>query len=229
MLTRRELLAGIASAPFIGALNPRPPAVRGLQVEIVVEPHSMSQESARGFQRLLATEARSMHARPSNLIILPGTRQLTSQNAVEMLNGAVAGRWLIMESGLCFLQKSAVTTQTRILRAVFDFEVGDPAPVSNSEPRAAYVQYTWPHSALVRDFSSITPVACSPAESIAQFEGVTVCAKRRIGKGGIILLGSMLGPGLFADEREAVEIGSAMLRFVEDQQSRFMQREVVES
>ena len=117
----------------------------------------------------------------------------------------MSGTWLILESGLCFMPRAEAIGQIRVLRDVFGFEVRP--PLTN---RGTYIEYTWPLRRLVRDFSVATPVKCSPAEAIAEFGGVNVCAKRLIGKGGIIFLGSMLGPGLLSEEREAHELGSAI-------------------
>jgi hypothetical protein len=101
--------------------------------------------------------------------------------------------------------------QMRVLFDVFGLEVL--APLATRGP---YIEYTWPLRRLVRDFSMVTRLKCSRAETIAESGGVAVCAKRPVRKGGIIFLGSMLGPGLLAEEREAHELGSAMLRAIRE-------------
>ena len=107
-----------------------------------------------------------------------------------------------------------VIQQIRVLRDVFGLRVQ--APLANG---GAYIEYVWPLRRFVRDFSMFTPVECSADEKIAEFAGMAVCARRRIGKGGVIFLGSMLGPGLLAEEREAHELGSAMLQEIFSQRA----------
>jgi hypothetical protein len=73
----------------------------------------------------------------------------------------------------------------------------------------------YPQRIMVRTFGAITPVTCATAERIAEFAGITVAARRPMGNGGgIIFLGSILGAGLLAQEREAYEAGCALLRGV---------------
>ncbi|MFL6351603.1 MAG: hypothetical protein ACJ74Z_07110 [Bryobacteraceae bacterium] len=206
MSTRRELLFNILSAPLATALVGHPRDVAPAQPEIVPEPHCLSEESANGFRVLLSRNSFIPNPSSRKVIIVPAARQLTREAAGKLHRHAVNGAWLIVESGLCFMPQQAAVIQIRLLRDVFGFDVQP--PVANE---SAYVEYKWPLRRLVRDFGMITPVRCSPAEKIAEFGGAAVCAKRAIGNGGIIFLGSMLGPGLLAEEREAHQVGSAML------------------
>lgn len=73
-----------------------------------------------------------------------------------------------------------------------------------------YVRYRWPHIALTRCFSRAMPVSCQEAEAIAHYRGVPVAMKRRIGCGGMIWLGSMLGPNLRAEEPQARALAAAI-------------------
>lgn len=73
-----------------------------------------------------------------------------------------------------------------------------------------YVRYRWPHMALTRCLSRVIPVTCPDAEVIAHYRGMPVAMKRRVGCGGVIFLGSMLGPNLWAEEREAHELARAI-------------------
>ncbi|MGI9073966.1 MAG: hypothetical protein ACR2JB_22215 [Bryobacteraceae bacterium] len=207
MPTRREFLLSILSTPLAAAFVQHPLEPPGAELEIIPEPHCLSEESANGFRLLL--NRNKLPSRPlSKVVIIPGARQLSCETAFALRRQVSAGAWLILESGLAFMPRHEATGQIRVLRDVFGLEVQ--APLAN---RGAYIEYTWPLRRLVRDFSMVTPLKCSRAETIAEIQGVAVCAKRPVGKGsGIIFLGSMLGPGLLAEEREAHEIGSAMLR-----------------
>jgi hypothetical protein len=66
-----------------------------------------------------------------------------------------------------------------------------------------YINYVWPKAVVVRSFLDAVPVECRPSEVVAHHSGIPVAMRRRIGRGGIIFLGSMLGPNLYAEEREA--------------------------
>jgi hypothetical protein len=206
MPTRREVLFNIASAPFAAALVERPRKRFHPQLEIVPEPHCLSEESANGFRLLMTRNSLASNAFSPKVTIVPGARQLSRETGRELLRHAVSGAWLIFESGLCFTPREEAVEQIRVLHDVFGLEIQ--APLAN---RGGYVQYAWPLRRLVRDFSMFTTVTCSPEERIAELGGAAVCAKRRVGQGGIIFLGSMLGPGLLAEDREAHQVGSAML------------------
>jgi hypothetical protein len=209
MPTRRELLFNLAAAPFAPSLSGNRLAPVSLDPEILEEPQHLSEESANGY-RLLLRRNRPVSNRPSpRLIIMPAARQLSRETALEMLQEVTRGTWLVLESGLCFMAREQAVAQIRVLRDVFGLEVQ--TPLANA---GAYVAYTWPLRRLVRDFSMFTPVECSANEKIAGFGGVAACMKRRVGGGGLIFLGSMLGPGLLAEEREAQEVGSALLKTI---------------
>lgn len=74
-----------------------------------------------------------------------------------------------------------------------------------------FVRYSWPHAALVRTFLRFVPVRCGDDEVIATYAGKPVAMRRRRGRTGIIVLGSMLGPALYAGDREAHRLGAEML------------------
>lgn len=206
MPTRREILLNVLSTPLAAVLveHGREPA--RAQPKIISEPHYLSDESANGFRLLLSRNTLAASALSPKLMIVPAARQLRRETGREVLRVVAGGTWLILESGLCFMPREQAVAQIRVLRDVFRLELREPIA-----SRGSYIEYTWPLRRLVRDFSMFTTIECSRAERIAEFGGAAVCAKRRIGRGGIIFLGSMLGPGLLAEEREAHEVGIAML------------------
>ncbi|MGA8030252.1 MAG: hypothetical protein WB992_24175 [Bryobacteraceae bacterium] len=140
------------------------------------------------------------------LIILAGVRELSVETCWELRKRAIAGSWLIYESGSCFSSPEESLLCSRILNRVFGLEVLPTIVTAGS-----CIEYSWPARRLVRSFQAATPIRCHSSEVIAEFGGVPVCARRCIGRGGIVYLGSMLGPGLFAEEREAQSVGIAML------------------
>jgi hypothetical protein len=206
MQTRREILLNILSTPLAAVRVEHARTPVRAQAKILSEPHCLSEESATGFRLLLTRNRLASNARSPKVIIAPGARQLSREAAAGLLQEVLRGTWLIVESGLCFMSREQAAGQVQVLRDVFGLEV---QAVLTSPGR--YVEYAWPLHRLVRDFSMFTPVQWPHAERIAEFGGVTVCTKRRIGRGGIIFLGSMLGPGLLAEEREAHQVVSAML------------------
>ncbi|MGI8958280.1 MAG: hypothetical protein ACR2IV_00660 [Bryobacteraceae bacterium] len=213
MPTRREVLFNILSAPLAAAaLVQHPLEPVSTLPEIIPEPHCLSEESANGFRLLLSRNRLASRAVSPKVIIVPASRQLSSATGRELLRYAVGGAWLILESGLSFMPREEAIRQIQLVRDVFGLEVR--TPLANG---GTYIEYTWPLRRFVRDFSMFTPVECSRTERIAELGGVTVCARRPVGKGGIIFLGSMLGPGLLAEEREAHELGSAMLHSIRKQ------------
>jgi hypothetical protein len=206
MPTRREVLLSLLSTPVAASLFERAREPQCAQPNIISEPHCLSEESTTGFRLLLVRNRLASNASFPKVIIAAAARQLSSEAARRLLQEVVRGTWLILESGLCFMPQDQAALQGRVLRDVFGLNVETPLA-----SRDGYVEYAWPVRRLVRDFSMFTPVKCSRAETIAEFRGASVCAKRRVGRGGIVFLGSMLGPGLLAEEREAHQVGSAML------------------
>jgi hypothetical protein len=204
--TRREVLLNILSTPVAATLVEHAREPERAQAKIISEPHCLSEESASGFRLLLTRNRLESNARSPKVIIAPGARQLSREAAAGLLQEVRRGTWLILESGLCFMSPEQAAGQVGVVRDVFGLEVQN-----TLLSRDGYIEYAWPLHRLVRDFSMFTPVKCLRTERIAEFGGVTVCTKRRIGRGGIIFLGSMLGPGLLAEEREAHQVGSAML------------------
>lgn len=75
-----------------------------------------------------------------------------------------------------------------------------------------YVCYSWPRREMTRSFLHPVPVMCPEAEVIARYEGMPVAMRRRLGLGGVIVLGSMLGPNLHAEEPEAYRIAARLLK-----------------
>ena len=213
MRTRRQLLFDIAAfASLEDVLGPQHILPRKNPV-IISEAHCLSEESANGFRRLLDGNKRAIDISSRNIVILPGMRYLPKKTAVQLFQRVHSGTWLILESGMPFASAAEAAERLRVLHSVFGLTVHVPVPARTAEvgPSNSYVAYTWPGRFLVRDFSAVTPVQCSQQEVIASFRDMAVCAKRSVGAGGIIFLGSMLGPALLAQEREAQELGKAIL------------------
>jgi hypothetical protein len=92
-----------------------------------------------------------------------------------------------------------------VLRDVFQVHVASPIDLWPEASGSAipYVDFTWPVAAKVRDFSSVVPLASRAGEIIARVNGLAVGLKRPFGRGNLIVLGSPLGPALWAGDIEA--------------------------
>lgn len=120
---------------------------------------------------------------PRNLVVVCGA--VDTVTALHLHRLALDGRWIIWEAPLrsCAIAPSA---------------------------DHLYVRYRWPHTTLTRSFSSMMPVRCQAAEVIAHYRDIPVAMKRRLGRGGIIYLGCMLGPNLRAQEMQAIQLVTAI-------------------
>ena len=216
MPTRREILLGFGIARLATAAPRRD--TTSPCTEIREEPHALSQESASGFRLLLQDEqsgAQSARAASHQqvLVIAPGIRYLTGAQAWELKRRAEAGSWLILETGVAFSSDEGAHQQADLLASVFAIKLLPALARSRTDPnKISYVCYSWPLQQMVRTFEAATPLLCQPHESIAAFDGQTVCARKTIGTGGVVYLGSMLGAGLLAREREAHAVGASLLR-----------------
>ncbi len=150
--------------------------------EIIAQPNCLSQESAEGYRRLLEQYERS--SLMPDLIVVAGAGHLVSERLPELRARMLQGACMIWED----------------------------APSSFRPAKAMYVRYSWPAPAMVRSFGEVLPVACAPGEAIARCCGEPVSYKRRMGKGGFVFLGSMLGPHLRAEDRQAQELAAKLMR-----------------
>lgn len=193
MQTRRTVLKNALAFPFGASLGGfETPASR---CEIVSEPTCLSQESAQGFESVIS-EARS------NLIVLAAASAVTSAQANDLAARARAGAWVVWEASPSFPSSQLCERQFDLLRSEFGIVCGNQFSQSGSQ----YVRYVWPHIALTRTFLACAPLADECEGVIAHYAAHAVAAKRALGRGGIVFLGSMLGPHLQAGDREAVLI-----------------------
>ena len=215
MPTRREFLMGLALAP-LAARRFGWTSVAGLQAEIWPEDHCLSQESASGFQLLLNREPPMAPAASgsgeTSLIIVPGIRAMSLGCGNELLRRMQEGAWVILETGAGYSSIEEAKRQAGLLERFFGLKVLPSVPVSKSRGHR-YIAYSWPLPRLVRTFEAITPIHSNAGEVVAHLGRQAVCAKKRVARGGLLYLGSMLGPGLFAEEPEGLAVGAAMVAF----------------
>ncbi len=188
MLSRRELIASLAVAPLL-ATGPD-------KSDLLEEPHILAAESARGYRKTGICRA--------GWIVAPAVRDISADTCLMLRQRVTRGVTLLLESGLCFSSPAHVQSQLALLRSYLGLQIQ--AHVQTE----SYVTYRWPTETMVRSFHSVTPVICDQYEVMATFQGFPVCAVKQLGRGKIIYLGSMLGPGLMADEREAHDLVAAL-------------------
>ena len=191
MQTRRQLLQRTVGLPLAMCLRPTPGQST---IGIISEPNCLSQESAEGFRALPP----SVSAR--DVVVLCGISRLNIRRVFELRDRVLRGAWVIWEN-------SPFARQKQILEDAFGISTQDQNLVS---PDRIYISYKWPVPILTRTFSAITPVSCAPAQVVARYGSIPVAMKRRLGRGGVVFLGSMLGPNLRAGEREAQQIAAAI-------------------
>ena len=208
MFTRRELLMSVAGAPFVQALPARYKETRS-GIWFYEESHALAEESARGFHSLLSL---SSSAGSPVVIIAPAVRNLRQEICAVLLEHVCRGAWLLFESGVCFSSDQEYSQQARTLKQAFGLEVLPPLRVVDiAKTSSKYVNYAKPLAKSVRSFNAVTPIQCPPSDAIAYFHEHIVCATRAIGKGCLVYLGSMLGPGLLAEEYEAQKVGEDLI------------------
>lgn len=117
-------------------------------------------------------------------------------------NGSV----VLYESGGAFLGRDEFCFHKRVIRSVFGLSLHDPVRLWDSADSlkvSPYVDFHWPVVTKIRDFSRVVPVGHGDGETIAWFGDLPVAARRRIGKGTLVFLGSPLGPHFLSGDREA--------------------------
>ena len=210
-MTRRTFLGYAAGAVTTGlhGLPGRRVDVRRPVVLLHLSQHTC--ESVAGYRGTLANSGmRFLHAEPSSVprcavLIVPAALRIGP--AIRAIETCLSdGATVILESGACFAAEPAFRAHRAELRDCLQVQVDAPVRLwtaGSGRQRIPYVDYSWPHSAKIRDFSAVLPLARQPGEIIARVDGLPVCLKRQMGRGTLIFLGSPLGPALWAGDAEA--------------------------
>jgi hypothetical protein len=138
------------------------------------------------------------------VIILAAVRSLPADYLRELRKYAEEGAWVIWERAAHFSGHKCDLPE--LLVHFFGVRISEPI-----RPASTYIRYNWPIGRSIRGFHDNVRVECSPDETIAECAGHAVAMKRAVGKGGIVFLGTMLGPGIRAEERAARAIGQSLL------------------
>jgi hypothetical protein len=120
------------------------------------------------------------------------------------------GATILLESGAAYIGQSSRETHEFAEFANHRAMLYEEFAICVESPRSLwpahgipYVQYTWPHAAMVRDFSRVVPLAPQQGEIIARVDDLPVALRRTYRSGMLIFLGSPLGPALLFGDSEA--------------------------
>ena len=168
----------------------------------------LQRESIAGFESALIDLqipfARSRPTPDADVVIVPGALRMAPR-VVHWLVGALDnGATVIVESAGVFADAHSreFRDHREMLSDVFALEIDAPAslwPVAG----VPYVEYSWPVSVHVRDFSRAVAVRQHDGEVIGRVAGLPVAVHQCRGRGTLIFLGSPLGPALWAGDSEA--------------------------
>jgi hypothetical protein len=178
------------------------------------------QESLSGFARGLAAasirfERVSVQTiRHAQLVVVPGAvcDSRTFAKAIRRLTDS--GSAVLYESGAAYADLDAFEIEKGLLRDYFGLSLEPPRELWKPEAgRPPYVEYHWPSSVMIRDFSRAIIVRGEAASSshIAHVGTAAVACYRPLGKGAFIFLGSPLGPHVSFGDAEAQRLLEALV------------------
>ena len=198
MLTRRQLVKTSVAAAF-AACGKAGAAPQKLVLPAFTSDDWLSQESFAGFESVTPQQVGT-----PTIVVVAGLSFIREQYLRALRAYVADGGWVIWERAANFSARNESKSK-ELLARFFDIQIL-PAPSMTS----SYMQYRWPAVKSVRIFQDVARVCCLPHEIVAEYDGQPVALRRSLGKGGIIFLGAMLGPGIRAEEREAIDIGQSM-------------------
>ncbi|HKT12332.1 MAG TPA: hypothetical protein VJW77_10955 [Terriglobia bacterium] len=220
-ISRREFLgcaagasaAGLAGAAGAAGFFAAPSVVRQPGCVLVDPgPACPLQESAAGYAAALSSSGISYRRTSYQAlafvptIIVPAAITMESDAAARLKEHVENGSAVLYESGAAFLGQDEFSLHKRVIRSVFGLSLHDPVHLWDSADSlkiSPYVDFHWPLVTKIRDFSRVVPVGPGDGETIAWFRDLPVAARRRIGKGTLVYLGSPLGPHFLSGDREA--------------------------
>ncbi len=167
----------------------------------------LEEESRAGFLSVMPAGAMvSGVILPKNgegkIIVLPAVQNLSREYIQDLRNAMEAGAWVIWEQRASFDSERARDTH-ELLNSALGIIVRRCLRVELE----IYVHYRWPVVAMVRAFQEVALLDCSPQEAAAEYGGAPAAIRRPYGHGGLVFVGSMIGPGIRAGEPQAWQVG----------------------
>ncbi len=208
MQSRRQLLQQAFVVPVaVRSLHPR---VRPFECRIVSELDCLSEESAAGYRFAIERHKPRFPVSGRTLVFAAG-RTISKDRLLSLHSLAISGAWLVWENSPSIRDEQELIHQQELFRNIFDLRLARPRGVEHGAGNASYIRYDLPRPAMIRTFLRVTPIECPPEQAIAYYEGEAIAARKRLGRGGIIFLGSLLGPHLQAEDRDASRLAVALL------------------
>lgn len=152
----------------------------------------------------------------SRMIILPAALMTNESSVSKVRAHLVRGATVLFESGAAYASAREFDSQRRLIESSFGLRLHDSVRLwgpAGSFRQSPYIDYYWPMAVKVRDFSRVIPIGSGSGEEIARFQNLPVAARRRIGRGTFVFLGSPVGPHLLAGDREARDWLGAVCSF----------------
>lgn len=208
-ITRRHFLGCVAGSLTAGlpfAVPRRGEASPG-RVILDLREHCGLRESVAGYESALAGLGTGVTTR-GTLLIVPAALDIPPPAVGAIRRCLRAGATVLLESGAGFAAGRDFRAHRAVLRDQLGVHIEAPVRLwSRPDARGMpYIDYSWPASAQIRDFSRVVPLGRrseGAGEIIARVDGLPVALKRRLGRGDLIFLGSPLGPALWAGDAEA--------------------------
>jgi len=212
-ITRRRFLGYAAGVVTAGLPGPSLDATRRGCVLLDLNEGGCFRESVSGYESALTSAGAQwmradalwmVHSRCAVLMV-PAALEIPPPAVRAIVSCLHAGASVILESGVGFAADREFRAHRVVLRDYLQVHIEEPVDLwpDNSSQRIPYVDYTWPRPAKVRDFSRVVPLGRQAGEVIARVDGLPVALKRSSGRGRLIVLGSPLGPALWAGDAEA--------------------------
>jgi len=213
-VTRRRFLecAAAAAVPMRWRLGGLPPPATARLDKVILDlgVNCSLRESVSGYAAVLGAAAlrTDMSSKqPPRVLIVPAAVELPPPVVGAITTCLDAGGLVILESGAGYASAVKVSRQRTVLRETFDVHVEPPVNLwpRSGESAIPYVDFTWPLRAKIRDFSRVVPLTGGAGEIIACVNGFGVGLKCRFRRGNLIVLGSPIGPALWAGDDQALQ------------------------
>lgn len=205
-MSRREFLGCTAGAtvlwPSVARFWPTPER----SVVLDLGESCSLRESIAGYASVLGSRALCSDtgsvSRCATLVV-PAAVDMSAETVRVIAKCLRAGGTVILESGAGFANECDFRAHRAALRDSFDVEIDSPVSLwTGAGARMPYVDFAWPIATKIRDFSRIVPLSVSGA-AIARVNGLPVASMQRRGSGTLIVLGTPIGPALWAGDAEA--------------------------
>jgi hypothetical protein len=208
------------SAELGGARWPPRPAEHSSRY-VLLDLKTPLTESIAGYQRALAQLGVDFVTLPPQplaqqsacpVAIVPGCVMMDLGAASWLTALLDKGGLVVIESGAAFAEAAEFLAHQQLLASRFGLRVGSPVnlwPEADPERNAArcgrvpYVDYIWPASTKLRDYSRVVPLAEKSTGTIGWAGRLPIAVRRNVRQGTLMFLGSPLGPALLSGDREA--------------------------